>query len=355
MKQLPLILFGMGGVGRALVRQIVASRATLAQRNGLQLAIVAVADSRHWLFNPTGFSDEALLALEAAKSAGQPLAADAPPLPAPAELVHAVHAGGVGRAVLVDVTAVGGMEPALNAALAAGDGVVLANKKALAGPWATAAPYFANPAVRHESTVGGGQPVIATLRYLMDIQDVPHEISGQLSGTLGFLCQQLDDGRPFADILAEAKARGYTEPDPREDLSGQDVQRKVLILARMAGWPLEASDIDVEPLYPTEMASLTVPEFMTAASQLNANLAERVAQARATGHVLRYVAQVTAAGGKVGLTAVPQHSPTANLKYISFRTGLYDDDPLLICGKGAGVEMTAGGVLGDLIGLGREL
>lgn len=355
MKQIPIILFGIGGVGRGLVRQIVNSRATVARRNNLSLQVVAVADSRQWVFHPTGFSDEALLALEKAKSMGQGLGPTAVPYATPAELVQAVHAAGVGQAVLVDVTAVEGMEPALNAALDAGDGVVLANKKALAGPWATAARFFANGHVRHESTVGGGQPVIATMRYLMDIQDEALELSGQLSGTLGFLCQQLDSGRPFADALAEAKARGYTEPDPREDLSGQDVMRKVLILARMAGWPLEAADIAVEALYPAEMAPLSVAEFMSAAPSLDAGLAERVAQAAAAGQVLRYVARVTPTGGVVGLTAVPSQSPTANLKYISFRTGLYEDEPLLICGKGAGVEMTAGGVLGDIIGLGREI
>lgn len=354
MKKIPLILFGIGGVGRALVRQIVASRQTVAQRNQLQFNIVAVADSRQWLLAPAGFSDEALLALEAAKGAGQGLGADAADYASAVDLIHAVHSAGVGQAIVVDVTAVAGMEHALNAALEAGDGVVLANKKALAGPWATAKRYFDNPAVRHESTVGGGQPVIATLRYLMDIRDTVFEISGQLSGTLGFLCQQLDEERPFAEALAEAKARGYTEPDPREDLSGQDVMRKVLILARMAGWPLSTHDIEVEALYPSHMAELGVNQFMAASPSLNAELAARVGQAQVRGQVLRYVARVTKEGGKVGLTAVPRHSPTANLKYISFHTALYDDDPLLICGKGAGVEMTAGGVLGDLIGLGRE-
>jgi homoserine dehydrogenase len=120
-------------------------------------------------------------------------------------------------------------------ALALDYGVVLANKKIFAGPWESAQTYFNNPRIRHESTVGGGQPVIATLRYLLDTNDPVSEIEGQLSGTLGFLCQQLDQDVPFSTAVAEAKARGYTEPDPRDDLGGMDVMRKVLILGRMAG------------------------------------------------------------------------------------------------------------------------
>ncbi|MEJ2749128.1 MAG: homoserine dehydrogenase, partial [Anaerolineae bacterium] len=232
---------------------------------------------------------------------------------------------------------------------------VMANKKALAGPWSTAQNYFNHPRVRHESTVGGGQPVIATLRALLDTHDTIHQIEGQLSGTLGYICSQLDQGVPFSRAVAEAKANGFTEPDPREDLGGQDVMRKVMILGRMAGWPLEASDITVESLYPAEMANLSVPKFMKAVAELDVAIEKRVAAAAAEGKVLRYVAELEEGCGKVGLKTVPAASPLANLKYISFHTGRYHDEPLLIGGKGAGVEMTAAGVLGDMIDLVREM
>lgn len=130
--------------------------------------------------------------------------------------------------------------------------------------------------------------------------------------------------------------------------------RKVMILGRMAGWPLQTSDIEVESLYTPDLANLTVPQFLEAASQLDAAMKQRVGEARANGQVLRYVAELSEGSGTVGLKPIPANSPLANMKYISFRTGHYNDEPLLIGGKGAGVEMTAAGVLGDMIGLVRE-
>ena len=351
MKRVPLILLGAGGVGQALLRQILAGRDVSAARYGLRLDVVAVTDSRSWQLAPAGLSDEALQAVLAAKAAGQPLGDPRPAAPA---LVDAVHAAGVRGAVLVDVTAEAGLEPALDRALAQGYGVVLANKKALAGPWATARRYFNNPRLRHESTVGGGQPVIATLRYLLDTNDPILRIEGQLSGTLGYICSRLDEEVPFSQALMAARAQGFTEPDPREDLGGEDVMRKVLILARMAGWPLEAADIPVESLYPPALADLSVDAFMLASPTLDAALQARVAAARAAGTVLRYTAVVEAGRAAVGLQPVAAGSPLSRLKYVSFRTGRYDDEPLLIGGKGAGVEMTAAGVLGDIIALARE-
>ncbi|MCA9981082.1 MAG: hypothetical protein KDD89_09615 [Anaerolineales bacterium] len=372
MKQVPVILFGAGGVGRALLKMIMQTRNLVAERNQTQFDIVGVADSKNWLLEPVGMSDERLAEILAAKTKREPLPqgkagevaaakrrqAIAEELarksrPAPEAMVAQAYEAGVRGAILVDVTAVDGMEPALDKALELGYSVALANKKALAGPWETAKTYYNHPRVRHESTVGGGQPVIATMRYLMDIGDDVLAVEGQLSGTLGYLCQRMDEGVSFSMALAEAKMKGFTEPDPREDLSGQDVMRKVLILARMAGWPLEAQDIEVESLYHASLAHLPVPEFMQAAVAMDPTLQGRVNTAGASGEVLRYVAKVDQNGGTVGLTAVPMESPLANLKYISYRTRLYDDEPMLICGKGAGVEMTAGGGLGGMIGLAR--
>lgn len=373
MTQIPVILFGAGGVGRALLQMIMDTRDLTAVRNQRQFNIVGVADSKHWLLEPEGMSDDRLRDILTAKSSQKPLPTGKPgevattkrrqaiaeelaqkSRPSPVEMLTEAHEAGIRGAILVDVTAVGGMEPALDKALELGYSIALANKKALAGPWETAQKYYNQPRVRHESTVGGGQPVIATMRYLMDIGDEVLEVGGQLSGTLGYLCQRMDEGIPFSQAVAEAKMKGFTEPDPRDDLGGQDVMRKVLILARMAGWPLEEGDIEVESLYPTSLAHLPVHEFMQAIVSLDPVLQRRVDTAGATGQVLRYIAQLTPRGGTVGLQPIPVESPLANLKYISYRTQLYNDEPLLICGKGAGVEMTAGGVLGDMIGLARE-
>ncbi|MBK8988328.1 MAG: hypothetical protein IPM39_20045 [Chloroflexi bacterium] len=351
MKHIPVVLFGAGGVGSAVLRQIVDGRSPTATRNHVHFTIVAVCDSQTWQFQPAGLSDAQLRQIVAQKAQGQPVGEQRP---SPLQIINILAESGLEQVIVVDVTAVSGLEPTLDRALELGYGVVLANKKAFAGPWATAQHYFHHPRVRHESTVGGGQPVIATLRYLLDTNDPIHEIQGQLSGTLGFICQQLDQGVPFSQAIAEAKTRGYTEPDPREDLGGLDVMRKVMILGRMAGWPLETADIQVESLYTQNLADLTVPDFMAQVSVLDQAVRQRVAVAQANGQVLRYLAHLRDGKGVVGLTAVPAGSALANLKFISFRTGRYDDEPLMICGKGAGVEMTAAGVIGDMLDLGTR-
>lgn len=360
MKRIPVILFGAGGVGRALLRQIVHGRIRTLARTNCRLDVAAIADSRSLLWEPSGLDNEQILTIVAAKEHGQPVGPTDAERPLPAAILDKAHKAGLENAIVVDVTAEDGLEPMVDRAVALGYGVALANKKLFAGPWATAEKYFNHPQIRHESTVGGGQPVIATLRMLLDTNDPIQRIEGQLSGTLGYLCQQLDKQVPFSQALADAKARGYTEPDPREDLGGLDVMRKVLILGRMAGWPLEPDELSVESLYPARMAALPVADFMAQAAELNAEMAERVAQARAEGKVLRYVAELQEGEdgrpyGRVGLKPIPAASPLANLKYISFRTGRYDDDPLLIGGKGAGVEMTAAGVVADMLDLVREI
>jgi homoserine dehydrogenase len=351
MKRVAVILYGAGGVGRELLRQIVAARELTAARNNLQFDVAGVVDSRNWAWQPGGLSDDDLRRLLQQKEQGHAVGESRP---AGLEILEQVAAAGLEKVIVVDVTAAAGMEPVLDRALDLGYGVVLANKKPLAGPWQRAQRYFHNARLRHESTVGGGQPVIAMMRYLLDTNDPPHRIQGQMSGTLGFICNRLDEGAPFSGALAEARARGYTEPDPREDLGGLDNMRKIMILARMNGWPLEESDIEVESLYPPSLADLPVDDFMAAAVALDEPMRQRVEQAAAGGQVLRFVAEVAAGRGSVGLKALPRQSPLANLKYISFATRIYDDPPLMVGGKGAGAVMTAQGVLGDMIGLARE-
>lgn len=374
MKQIPVILFGAGGVGRTLIRQMIDGRERIASRANTHFNIVGLADSRRWLLEPEGMDNTYLEAVLAAKANKEPLPAGKPGAvatakrrqaiqeqleresrPSAVEMVQQAYDAGIQNAILVDLTAADGMEDALAKALDLGYSIVLANKKPLAGPWELAQLFYNNDRVRHESTVGGGQPVIATMRYLVDIKDEIYEVSGQLSGTLGYLCQRMDEGASYSEAVAEAKMKGYTEPDPREDLGGKDVMRKVLIMGRMAGWPLEESDIEVESLYHDSLAHLSVMEFMQATVSMDGKMKERVNTAGASGELLRYIGTVNKDGGTVGLQALPMESPLANLKFIRYHTKLYNEEPMLICGKGAGLEMTAGGVLGDMITLAREV
>lgn len=361
MKRIPVIILGAGGVGRALIRQLVHGRKQTAERNNGYFNVVAVTDSKTWQWAAEGLSDAQLLDIVEAKSQG--LAVD----PAwrhstPTELTRpSIHGildtlseAQLGNSILVDVTATDGMESALTRSLNLGHSVVLANKKPLAGPWEQAQGFFNHPRLRHESTVGGGQPIISTMRYLVDVNDPIYRIEGQMSGTMGYICQQLDAGVPFSTAVSQAKAFGYTEPDPRDDLGGMDALRKLLILGRLAGWPLEASQIQIEPLYPASMNSLSVPDFLAQLSQLDEPFRQRTAVAHANGQLLRYVAEVNESGGWVGLKSISANNGLANSKYISFQTERYNDEPLLVGGKGAGAEMTAAGVVGDMIGLLRE-
>ena len=349
-KQIPIVILGLGNVGSALLRQILATRDALARRANLRLVPIALADASGLLFDPTGLPEETLRAALQTTANGGLL--DALPGIRPLSKVgDALRSG----AILADVTASPRTEPTLRAALDAGCGLVLANKIPLAGQWAQAKPFFEHPHLCYEVTVGAGLPVIATLRYLLDTGDKITAIEGCLSGTLGYLCAELERGVSYSAAVSQARARGYTEPDPREDLSGRDVARKALILARTAGWPLEMADLTIESLYPERLAGISTEEFMAATPTLDEEYAACVEDAQAGGQVLRYVARVGPGGGEVGLTAVPHDGPLGALRgpanYIAFHTGRYAEIPLAVSGPGAGPEVTAAGVLGDVINL----
>jgi homoserine dehydrogenase len=349
-REVPIILLGLGNVGGTLLRQILETRDTVAHRSGLRLVPTGLADVSGLLFDPEGLPEETLhAALRATANGG--LLETLTALQPLSEVEGALQPG----AILADVTASAKTEPTLRAALGADCGVVLANKIPLSGPWAKAEAFFQYPHLRYEVTVGAGLPVIDTLHYLLDTGDQITAIEGCLSGTLGYLCAELEGGVAYSAAVSQARSLGYTEPDPRDDLSGKDVARKALILARTAGWPLEMADLTVEPLYPESLAAVSVEKFMAATPTLDKEYAARTGEAQAEGKVLRYVARVGPEGGKVGLTAVPQNGPLGALRgpanYIALHTTRYHTVPLVLSGPGAGPEVTAAGVLGDLIKL----
>jgi homoserine dehydrogenase len=350
MIQIPVIFLGLGNVGQALLRQVLDTRDALAQRAGLRLALTGLADSQATLLDPAGLPDDDLEQALQAKSAGRSLGT----LPGNRPLDALTSALGPG-AILADLTASPDTAPILLEALEAECGLVLANKHLLGGPWAGARALLAYAHLRYEVTVGAGLPVISTLRTLLDTGDQVTAIEGCLSGTLGYLCAQLERGTVYSEAVSQAKDLGYTEPDPREDLSGRDVARKALILARTAGWPLEMGDLSVEPLYTETLSDVSVQEFMAAMPILNGPYARRVQNARVKGQVLRYTACIGPKGGQVGLEAVPQDSLLGALhgpaNYLALHTTRYAAEPLVLSGPGAGPEVTAAGVLGDIVNL----
>jgi homoserine dehydrogenase len=353
-REVSIIFLGLGKVGGALLRQILDTRHMVARRAGLRLIPLALADTSGVLFEPDGLSEGTLHTSLRTKADNRQLSA----LPGSRPLDDL---GGMlrPRAILVDVTASTETGPILRAALNAGCRVVLANKHPLSGPWEEARQFLEHPHLRYEATVGAGLPVVATLRYLLDTGDQVTALEGCLSGTLGHLCAELERGVSFSAAVYQARSLGYTEPDPREDLSGRDVARKALILARTAGWPLETDDLTVEALYPRSLSRLSTDEFTVAAATLDEGYTSRVQEAHAEGQILRYVACVRPDGGEVGLVAVPRHSPPGALRgpanYVVLHTNRYSETGLVLSGPGAGPEVTAAGVLGDIIDAMREM
>jgi homoserine dehydrogenase len=178
--------------------------------------------------------------------------------------------------------------------------------------------------------------------------DSVFSVRGCFSGTLGFLCTRLEEGASLPDAVNEAAELGYTEPDPREDLSGRDVARKALIIGRALGLPLEPDDVELESLVPGLESGLE-----QALSDYNKPLQAKLAAAKERGDVLRYVAEISSTVVRVSLQSVAAASPIGSLRgpdnILVFRTRRYDDYPLVVRGPGAGADVTAAGVLGDML------
>ena len=373
MHELPIILFGVGGVGRALLRQIVEHRSYHSIQYHLTLKVLAVCDRDGALIEPSrGLDDDLLNEAIAAKAAGQQLAQHSMG-GAQGDLAGIVDIAGQPGTVVVDCTATDATVPALLSALDKRYKLVLANKKPLtidqevynrlttAGATSSNSLSNGNAPVRQlartrwETTVGAALPVIVTLNRLASSGDEVQRITGTFSGTLGYVMTGLQAGRPFSEIVREAHQLGYTEPDPRDDLGGVDVARKALILARGLGWQLDLDDVQTQGLYPSDMDSLSVGEFMDALPRLDAEFQQRGAEAAAQGGVLRFAAQVADGHCRVGPTVVPADSPLGRLtgtdNLVEFTTRWYNPNPLVVQGRGAGTDATAAGVLSDIIEL----
>ncbi len=358
MQTVPLIQVGLGGVGRAVVERVLAAADEFEWRYGLRLHYVALLDSRGAIVAPEGLTYGDLQRALAAKSAGQSLAtmAEGYRHEGAADIVDVAGTTG---AIVIDVTASDDSVDALLLALERGYAAVTANKRPLTQDYATFRRLVGCGRFRYEATVGAGVPVIASLaENIIASHDTVHRIEGCFSGTLGFLTTGLQAGGSFSSLVREARVRGYTEPDPRDDLGGMDVGRKALILARTLGWPLDMAQVQVESLFPPALAAGSVDDFLQATGTLDADYQSRVAGARAQGQTLRYVASLAGGSAQVGLQPVPLDSPLGRLQgtdnLIAFYTDIYQTSPLVLQGRGAGANGTAAGVLADIVALARR-
>ncbi len=347
-------LIGPGTVGRVLLAQIDSQIERLRTQN-LDLRVRGIASSSRMLLVDTVIDlknwHERFIA------AGEPLDL--------LKFAQHIQADFIPHSVIIDCSA--SQEVALNYAawLARGIHIVTPNKKGNSGALAVyraiqEARRAAGTHYLYEATVGAGLPIIQTLRDLRETGDEITCIEGIFSGTLAYLFNVLDGRESFSTIVKAARLKGYTEPDPRDDLSGMDVVRKLIILGREMGLTLEMSDVEVMSLVPPELEKCSVDEFMNRLPEFDAKMEAMLAEATLQNQVLRYVGRIEASGkASVKLTRLPAKHAFANIaltdNVVRFATRRYCDNPLIVQGPGAGPEVTAGGVFSDLLRLSAYL
>ncbi|HEY7372873.1 MAG TPA: bifunctional aspartate kinase/homoserine dehydrogenase I [Polyangia bacterium] len=354
-----VVLLGFGQIGRALAG-IMAKKLNGKRNGAAKLRLAAAIDTTGFVFEPGGLTARTVGELADGKQAGRSLAEARGGRKAnPADALSVLSQHALANPILVDLTAAD-TTPLVLAAVNAGMDVVLANKRPLAGPRRQSSELWdkvaaANQRMLTEATVGAGLPIFDTYRKLVESGDRVLKIEGCLSGTLGFVLTEVERGKSFSQALARAMELGYTEPDPRDDLSGADVGRKALILGRLLGFSGEPDDVAVESLVPPALRALARDTFVARLSDLDADWARRAAAAKAKGGTLRYVASVSKDKIAVGLETVDRASPFFGLKgtdnQVAFTTARYRKNPLVITGPGAGPAVTAAGVLNDLMRL----
>ncbi len=216
-----------------------------------------------------------------------------------------------------------------------------------------------NAHFRYETTVGAGLPIISTLKDLIKSGDTVTQISGVVSGTMTYLFEQLENGRPFSEAIVKARELGYAEPDPRDDLSGEDVARKFLTLARTVGYKIERDELQVESLVPRELLNINRSAFLERLPDYNEHWKKRFKQAKKRGETLRYIGVLKSGKISIQVQAVPENSALGLLEgtdnLIQIYSDNYDKKPLIIQGAGAGKNVTATGVLSDILKIGMQL
>ncbi len=338
-----LVLLGTGVVGGALLKLLNTPAAS-------SLRLVGAANSRRQQTDPKLLSQRNLR--EQLNQHGRPRDNDS--------LLASLDASGSTCKVIIDASASTVLASNHAGWLARGYHVVTANK-ALAGGelagWRALQSALAHGGHYGDSaTVGAGLPVLSTLRRLRLCGDALLTLEGVFSGSLSWLFNQYDGSRPFSELLREARQLGYTEPDPRSDLSGEDVARKLLIIARHAGFSISREEVMVESLVPEALRGIDSEAFLARLGELDAPLAARHAEAADRGNVLRFLARLNQRGhARVGLVEVPATHPAARLygtdNQFALSTTRYNTQPLVIQGPGAGPEVTAQALLGDVLAL----
>jgi bifunctional aspartokinase / homoserine dehydrogenase 1 len=344
-------VIGTGLIGSAFLGQLNRSIEELRTRRGIDLRVRAITNSRKMILHDRQLSLEHWHDDLSASTTEANIEA----------FVNHVHTAHLPHTVLIDATASAELPQYYESWLARGINIITPNKKGNAGPLTSYRSLRATARQHqryflYETNVGAGLPIIHTLRDLIETGDEIIRIEGVLSGTLSYIFNSLDGARPFSEIVREAHALGLTEPDPREDLSGIDVARKLIILAREMGFEVEMETVQVESMVPEDLRSASVAEYLNTLARHDQAIIEVLNSARAQGHALRYVGTIESSGNmSAGLRSYPPDHPFANLSgsdnIVSFQTARYNTQPMIVRGPGAGPEVTAAGVFADLLRL----
>lgn len=348
-KRISLFLVGVGNVGSAFIDQVKQQQEYLREAGGIDLRVVGMANSRKMLIEEEGV-DLSRWA-EALDSEGTPSSLEG--------FIEQMKALNLRNSVFIDNTASDIVAGTYQGVMAANVNVVTPNKIAAADSvavyqelHATARKY--NVKYLYETNVGAGLPVISTLKDLIRSGDRVQKIQAVLSGSLNFIFNNLAADRSFADVVRQAQDEGYTEPDPRIDLSGKDVMRKILILARDSGTPMEFDEVGNNSFLPEAcQATDSVDAFYASLEANQAHFEALRATAEAAGERLKFVATFADGAASVGLQSFPASHPFYNLdgkdNIVLFTTDRYPDQPLVVKGAGAGAAVTASGVFADVI------
>ncbi|GAA0722023.1 bifunctional aspartate kinase/homoserine dehydrogenase I [Aquimarina litoralis] len=352
-KQLNLFITGVGNVGSKLLSQLEQQKSYLKDKLRLKIRVVGISNSRTMVFDEQGIKlsswQEKLAEGEKANSE---------------KFFETAKAMNIRNSIFVDNTANPDIAKVYKHYLAESMAVVTCNKIACADEYVNYAELKElsrkfSASFLYETNVGAGLPIIDTLNNLIASGDHVHKIQAVLSGSLNFVFNNYKEGTNFYDIVKQAQQEGYTEPDPKIDLSGVDVARKILILARESGQIMELEDIEKEAFLPKEsLETASVEDFFETLKTNEDHFAKILDEANQKDCRLKYVAQYEDGKAKVGLQHIPADHPFYNLEgsdnIVLFYTDRYPVQPLIVKGAGAGAEVTASGIFADIIRIGKK-
>ena len=348
-RKVHVFIVGTGTIAKSLISQIRDHSLTLRKEKDLDVVVSGMANTRMMALRDDGIELgkwESVL-----KPRGDGKTID--------DYVARIKTRNLHNTIFVDCTASGEVAESYPDLLASNISVVTANKLGMAGSWKLYetirdAQRSSNARFLYETNVGAGLPIINTLNDLKNSGDKIIKIEGVLSGTLSYIFNELRKGGKFSEIVRKAKKAGYTEPDPREDLSGADFARKFLILGRELGYKIDYEDVKCESLVPESLrGEMSVDVFMEELSCVDGYYEAKIREAAENDMTIAYAGEISEGKARISVKMVPVSSPVAGLNgtenMVVFTTDRYFDTPLVVKGPGAGGEVTAGGVFADIL------